>query len=346
MKRRRRNILIISSLKENTGNTVLCERIKLRLLDGDDNDEVNGGQPSSTTTSFTMFDVNKQGYDQFKSIVDQQQLQLNSNSTTQLGSLVIIAVHAYRAGLLLDTLYGSGGNDYNDIPYILVYGGTDLNEMHKKEEKMTVMERVVERATAIVCLTQEMMDKSYRLFDRFVGHEPLKAKTAVIFPSVETTHDISSPSDDDVLKSILQSDDLYPHPSLSLENNLPIFNSYKKDEINLYLLPSGIRTVKDPTYLLDSFIKWSNDKLKLKPIDQQYNILLIVGPKLDESFDTLLNQLQNQGNNNINNNNGNVKNSEGVSTCLLEAMDVGVPCVGRINDGNCAILEDEQLFIL
>jgi hypothetical protein len=145
---------------------------------------------------------------------------------------VCFGVHLFRGGRLLTSLSSS-------VRVFMVIGGTDVNENVGNVEKMTVMVEVAKKAEVVVCFTSELCRK----FEQFFGTQ---TKTVTIFPSVfvHEKEDISSSS------------------SLADESfmNLPFF-----------LLPIGIREVKQPQYLIEAMEQ------------RKKETLIICGPILSEN---------------------------------------------------------------
>lgn len=74
------------------------------------------------------------------------------------GAELVVALHAYRAGRLLlpwlaaSTQHEADGAEveHSSLPYVVVFGGTDVNEYVKDEQALRLMTRVVRAARALV----------------------------------------------------------------------------------------------------------------------------------------------------------------------------------------------------
>eukprot|EP01132_Coremiostelium_polycephalum_P001435 gene1435-1809_t len=296
---------IVSSLNGGTGNSILAYRLKEYL--------------ESSSLEIELIDSNNQN-----NISENQRL-LQSYD-------LLFCIHAYRAGLLVYNL---------NIPFILIFGGTDLNEAYKNEDKMKIMSIVVDKALKLVFLSKEMEEKALNLWsnDRIIHKSVIISPSISIPPQNENTNSI---------KQLLQSELLKPKLSSSHSNNFRV-----------YLMPSGIRKIKDPLFLLTEFSNWSIQQQKQQ---QQQSILIIVGPCLDEK---LCNELEDMV--------GNLKNvyyhpsipyrymlncirdcfalvnssiNEGLCTCIIEAMALDTPVIARNNGGNSRMLLNGDLGLL
>ncbi|KAL6074304.1 glycosyltransferase 1 domain containing 1 [Balamuthia mandrillaris] len=128
---------------------------------------------------------------------------------------------------------------------------------------------------------------------------------------------------------------------------------------SVFLLPSGLRAVKDPLFLLDAFCAWHDEE---KEVRGREVFLLIIGPVLDEQYgDAVLRKVESLR--------GiiyhpsiprrllhllvmksiavvNSSRSEGLSNVLVEAMLLGTPVVARRIQGNESVIEHETTGLL
>ncbi|XP_013381591.1 glycosyltransferase 1 domain-containing protein 1 [Lingula anatina] len=233
----------------------------------------------------------------------------------------ILAVHAYHSGIiLLDCT----------VPYILVFGGTDINEFSKDESKFQIMTRAVQHAKFAVAFNDSVVNKAKSLWP-----DVCPKKLIVIPQGVSTT-----PSSCFNVNQFLQ------------ENyNISCGDS----PLRLFTLIAGIRPVKDVTFLLKDFSAWHLD-------DHSDCFFLIIGPITDKSYHMQVESI-------IDSCKGvlqilalekpdchaiirdsfalvNSSLSEGMSAALLEAMVMGVPVVARNIPGNAAVIQHRKTGFL
>jgi hypothetical protein len=151
----------------------------------------------------------------------------------------IIGIHAFRAGKLL---LGSA------VPYCIILGGTDVNVMADDVEKCKVMQQAIENAAALVAFSREMVSKMRQRIS-YSGPTFIIPQTAHV-----------------PLPAACQS--LNPLVSLL---GLP-------ESTRLFLLPCGLRQVKDPCYLIGAFSEWHSKDASV--------MLCIVGPSLDAEYES------------------------------------------------------------
>ncbi|XP_030074919.1 glycosyltransferase 1 domain-containing protein 1 [Microcaecilia unicolor] len=231
---------------------------------------------------------------------------------------VALAIHLYKGGRLL---LGHG------IPFGAIFGGTDINEDIKHEEKLKVMGAVMEAARFLVAFTDKMKEMAEE-------HWPHARNKIHVQPQgIQTT-----PSATFNFKKFLQSSDI------------PL----NSGSVHLFLLICGLRRVKDPLFLVKAFSEWH------KKDPQVY--MIIVGPTIDPVFTEevhstvnrikgvrLIQEIPREDlyavvqyccaviNSSI---------SEGMSAALLEAMDLGVPVLARNIPGNAAVVKHEDTGML
>ncbi len=222
-----------------------------------------------------------------------------------------LGVHAYGAGRFLRHLA---------IPTVIVFGGTDLNELVSEQSKMNVMTQAVEKAYALVCFNEDFLGRAGNLWPH------LRPKLHCIPQSVEV-----SPSQ-------------FSKASIA---------TIPKDAI-IYLLPAGLREVKDPLFLGSIIAQWHMRDPRIH--------LLIVGAKRDPAYaksmltkaqefpgvlliDTLpqadLWALMCESQAVLN-----TSKSESSPNSLLEAMALGVPVLARDIPGNRAVIQHRKTGLL
>ncbi|XP_042343903.1 glycosyltransferase 1 domain-containing protein 1 [Plectropomus leopardus] len=230
-----------------------------------------------------------------------------------------LAIHLFRAGrLLLDI----------QVPFGVIFGGTDINEDVKVEQKRVVMEQVLLKARFAVAFTEKLKEEA-ELF--------LLSQSSKIYVQPQGIQT-------EVSKKFCWTEFLRSS-GVSAEH---------VDELRVFLLVCGLRRVKDPLYLVDIFSEWH--------CENPQNALVIIGPKIDPVFTVeveavvkrtagvFLAQERSQQelhaamkrcfavvNSSV---------SEGMSAAILEAMDLGVPVLARDIPGNAAVVQHEITGLL
>ncbi|XP_033126731.1 glycosyltransferase 1 domain-containing protein 1-like isoform X2 [Anneissia japonica] len=228
----------------------------------------------------------------------------------------ILAVHAYRSGALLQEC---------TLPFALVFGGTDLNEHFKIESKMRVMTSVVHKAKYMVTFSKPLYNQAKHLW-------PDVSSQLVLQPqAVKTSPDGSF--------------NFVQH----LQNSCNIHA-----EVVIFLLLAGLRPVKDVLYLTRAFSEWH--------LEENAVHLVIAGPELDGTYSDQVKQVVNSlpgvyllpemslahAHTAIKQSYAllNSSQSEGMSSTILEAMDLQVPVIARDIPGNKAIITHGETGLL
>ncbi|KAM6423544.1 glycosyltransferase 1 domain-containing protein 1 isoform 2-T3 [Liasis olivaceus] len=151
-----------------------------------------------------------------------------------------LGIHLFKAGRLLQG---------NTVPFGIIFGGTDINEDAKNDEKAQVMGKVLDEARFAVSFTEAM-----------------KEMAATYWPQIRN-------------KICVQAQGIVSLPNR--QHNWTEFlqrAGISQDDQNLYvfLLICGLRRVKDPLYLLDVFSEWHQEDSRVH--------LIIVGPAADPTF--------------------------------------------------------------
>ncbi|XP_077163723.1 glycosyltransferase 1 domain-containing protein 1 isoform X3 [Paroedura picta] len=145
-----------------------------------------------------------------------------------------LGIHVYKAGRLLQ---GSR------IPFGIIFGGTDINEDAKCEEKSRVMGAILEEARFAVSFTEAMKEAAATAWPH------IRSKIHVQSQGIVTAHNASFN-----WKEFLQSAGILQD----------------KHHLYLFLLICGLRRVKDPLYLVDAFSDWHRKESAVH--------LIIIGP--------------------------------------------------------------------
>ncbi|XP_061459496.1 glycosyltransferase 1 domain-containing protein 1 isoform X2 [Rhineura floridana] len=229
-----------------------------------------------------------------------------------------LGIHLYKAGRLLQ---GSR------IPFGIIFGGTDINEDAKCDEKAQVMERALEEARFAISFTEAMKETA----TTYWPHARSK-----IYVQAQGVMAIYNPSFN--LKSFLQNAEI-------LQGN---------SSLRLFLLICGLRRVKDPLYLVDAFAEWHREEPSIH--------LMIIGPAIDPLFAEevkekvkradgvhLLQEIPQEDLHAVMQKCFAVVNSsisEGMSAAILEAMDLNVPVLARNIPGNAAVITHKTTGLL
>jgi len=226
------------------------------------------------------------------------------NSFTNKIEDKLIGIHAYKFGKLV--------YDKN-IDYILIIGGTDVNEDVNDSNKKNIIIKSIENARYIIC------------FNNFLYN-----KVKFLCPKINNK-----------IKIIPQSVEELP---VNKEFNLMkiIKDKTGKEYNKIYAMVGNIRSVKDPFYLENIF----NSKLK----EKNYLLILLGNViedgliinetdnfiKLDPIDSIYLKSFYSQIDGLIN-----CSKSEGMSGSILEAMFYGCPVYARNIEGNIVLIKDQ-----
>ncbi|CAI9740461.1 Hypothetical predicted protein [Octopus vulgaris] len=235
----------------------------------------------------------------------------------------ILALHAYHSGKILT-------NSRLNIPYAVVLGGTDVNEYHRDTDKMKIMSSVLKHSKYIIGFSKQMVNTAARLWKN------IDAGIFISIPQAVETY----PSD-------------FSLPEyLKAHNHIPA--ELSAQDLDIFLLIGGIRSVKDPLYLTDIFSEWHRE--------HRTCFFVIIGPKIEDCYyEKFLKKIQTLPG--VVYINGlipsdthasieqscavvNSSLSEGMSTAILEAMQLGTPVIARNIPGNSAILQDGKSALL
>uniref|UniRef100_A0A3B4A3A3 Glycosyl transferase family 1 domain-containing protein n=1 Tax=Periophthalmus magnuspinnatus TaxID=409849 RepID=A0A3B4A3A3_9GOBI len=212
-----------------------------------------------------------------------------------------LAIHLFKAGRLLL------------VPFGVIFGGTDINEDVKVEQKRLIMEQVLQKARFAVAFTEKMRETSgLFLVGLFIG----------AFFTLSALYFFCS------------------HCNVSTAH---------VDELRVFLLVCGLRRVKDPLYLVRVFSEWHcQDPLnvliiigpKVRPgfcLCHRTAGVYMAQERSQRELHAAMKKCFAVVNSSI---------SEGMSAAILEAMHLGVPVVVRDIPGNTAIVEHEITGLL
>ncbi|XP_007900381.1 glycosyltransferase 1 domain-containing protein 1 isoform X1 [Callorhinchus milii] len=269
-------------------------------------------------------------------------------SSSQVSEL--ISKEKFEAGLVIHLYKGGRLLLESSVPFGAIFGGTDINEDIKDEKKSKVMRAVLQKARFLVAFTDQLK-KTAELHWQFASSKI----------HVQPQGVVTNPCEKFNWREFLQSSVFSRRKKISMqpcETDLVflINSGIRKENIDLYvfLLVCGLREVKDPLYLVDIFSEWH----KKEP----WVYLIIIGPKIDPMFAQLvedkikrscgvylLSELSQEELHAAMKDSFAVVNSsisEGMSSAILEAMDLKVPVLARNIPGNKELIRHEHTGLL
>ncbi|KAG8597464.1 hypothetical protein GDO81_002290 [Engystomops pustulosus] len=308
-------ILFLACLRANTGNSTTAQRIRSHL-------EAAGHECELRDASAVQSPV------EVANLISERKFDAG------------LAIHVFKAGrFLLD----------NGIPFGVIFGGTDINEDVKNEEKFWVMGTVLEEARFAVAFTCKMKDAAAKYWPQAIS------------------------------KIHIQPQGILTTPNVSFDIDTFLQNSGMMHiAAHIFLLICGLRRVKDPLYLVEAFAGlqqlidfiWSFLHIGLLDIAEATEwherdpsiCLVIIGPTVDPVFTSEVRSK-------LHNIDGvylveeipladvqalikrsfavvNSSLSEGMSAAILEAMDLEVPVLARDIPGNAAIMNHEDTGLI
>ncbi|XP_072271855.1 glycosyltransferase 1 domain-containing protein 1 [Pyxicephalus adspersus] len=229
-----------------------------------------------------------------------------------------LIIHLYKAGKFL---LG------NSIPYGAVFGGTDINEDVKNEEKSRVMGAVLEEARFAIAFTYKIKEIAEKHWPQAIYKIHIQPQGIMTMPNVSFNYE-----------AFLQNAGI----------------QQISENVHIFLLICGLRRVKDPLYLVDSFAEWHKREPNVH--------LAIIGPVVDPLFTNevkaklsnlegvhLIKEISQADMQAVIKRSFALVNSsvsEGMSAAILEAMDLEVPVLARDIPGNSAIVKHEDTGLL
>ncbi|XP_078083171.1 glycosyltransferase 1 domain-containing protein 1 [Mustelus asterias] len=246
-------------------------------------------------------------------------------SSSQVSDLIseekfeaVLIIHLYKGGkLLLDS----------GVPYGVIFGGTDINEDIKDEKKREVMGAVLQKSRFLVAFTDQLKKTAEQ-------HWPFASSKIHVQPQGVVTKPCAK------FKWI----EFLQNSGIQCKNIDPC----------IFLLVCGLRRVKDPLFLVDAFSAWHKKEPRV--------YLIIIGPEVDAAFTQqvaakvksahgvhLVSEKPQEELHAAMRDSFAVVNSsvsEGMSSTILEAMDLNVPVLARNIPGNRAIIKHEKTGLL
>ncbi|XP_052546784.1 glycosyltransferase 1 domain-containing protein 1 isoform X3 [Tympanuchus pallidicinctus] len=286
-------LLLLACLRTHTGNATTAARIQSHLHDAG---HICILKDASRCESLTEI-ANLTSPDQFDAA---------------------LAIHLYKGGRHLQ---GSR------IPFGIIFGGTDINEDIRSEEKRRVMGAVLGEARFAVAFTTKMKelaaaawpDASQKIYVQYQGIRTTPIET---FDWCRFLQNADIPAD--------------------------------TEDLHIFLLICGLRRVKDPLYLVDVFSDWHRKDPTVH--------LGIIGPAVDPLLTHEMKEkikrapgvhlLQEMPQDDLHAAMRrcfavvNSSISEGMSAAILEAMDLDIPVLARNIPGNAAIIKHKETGLL
>ncbi|XP_025092054.1 glycosyltransferase 1 domain-containing protein 1-like isoform X1 [Pomacea canaliculata] len=232
---------------------------------------------------------------------------------------LVLGIHAYHAGRFMKD---------SNVPYILILGGTDVNEFSKEEKYQKVMTAAIYKARYVVAFSESLQSRALSLWPQ------LSLGNLTVIRQAVTTN----PS------NFCLSAHLLEHHGI-----------VRADENHIFLFVGAIRPVKNPLFLMDEISKWHEENSRI--------FLVIIGHVADDSyfrndFEPALNRCKG-----VVHIPGlstacahasmqqvfalvNSSQSEGMSLAILEAMKMKLPVLARDIPGNSSIIQDGRNGLL
>ncbi|CAF2066233.1 unnamed protein product [Rotaria magnacalcarata] len=277
-----KRILLLASLRQGCGNAATASRIAYDI---------------QTSTKFTVDCVS----------VDTPDTESDSLATSIRRYSAVLALHAYRAGHILTSIYNDEETDLP--PLILIFAGTDLHSCEPKW--MSTLEYIIPRASGLVCFSYEWkkyVETEYKNY--------LTSKITVI------------------PQSVLLSPFIFEQLPITIDKKAIIWTG-------------EIRPVKDPIFAMEFLsclndnqyhlflVGYENDKALGEQLRSTYSHLNVtfIGGQSQSFVHTLMRTSFVYINTSIN---------EGMCLAMLEAMTLGIPVLARRNTGNTSIIKHRK----
>ncbi|XP_060586838.1 glycosyltransferase 1 domain-containing protein 1-like [Ruditapes philippinarum] len=257
----------------------------------------------------------------------------------ELGIDIILAVHVYKSGKILIDV---------KIPYILILGGTDVNELTSDHEKMDIMTKAVNNSRHIVAFGESLAVKFKSCWPNY---DPMNVSIipqgVEVFPnSFSITSYIKNHAKDIVTEQEGQPNCLY-----GCDTDL-LIRQLSKSECKIFTIVGGIRSVKNPLFLIKTFSDWRMKQGKVTCW------LLFVGAHQNDTFFEKFKEevrrcpgvvyipaLSTEDAHALIQDSFalvNCSDSEGMALAILEAMALKTLVIARNIPGNTAVVDDGQ----
>jgi glycosyltransferase involved in cell wall biosynthesis len=284
-----KRVLLLSPLSPGSGNAATASRLADGLR-----------QSSQITVNCVSVDTPLIDFDSLLSSIRQHD--------------AILALHAYRAGHLLTSIY----QNHSDLPpLIIIFAGTDLHSC--EPEWLPTIKQIVQIACGLVCFSLEWKE-----------HVEICYKDVLACP----------------ITVIPQSVLLLPPIAERLPLSKPLPSARKT-----IIWAGGLRAVKDPIFAIHVMSHLTDHEFQLIIVGGEANCSLLdaiqsscsqrnvtlIGSQPTDHVHTLMRTGFAYLNTSVN---------EGMCLAILEAMALGLPVVARRNTGNISIVRDGETGLL
>jgi glycosyltransferase involved in cell wall biosynthesis len=307
-------VLLVASLRDYTGNSITAHRLAQGI-----------GAARCTCADISSF----ADADALKGRVHDDAIDM------------VMGIHAYRSGRLM---VGLG------VPYVIVLGGTDMNENIKSPEKRAIMEQALHGAGAIIAFTPELLAT-------LVSTCPSVRHKAHLVPQAILTCVPPLPVRSDATPADAAADTAREEANTAKEEQAVLERLDVCAGELLLLLPAGLRPVKDVLFAAEAIAAWHGRGSGV--------MLRIVGPQLDAEYTKAVEQalralqparavawcgvlpqrelhLAMRAAQAV----LNTSHSEGMCNSILEAFAIGTPVLARRNLGNAALVAEGETGVL
>lgn len=252
----------------------------------------------------------------------------------------LFGIHALRSAPLL---LASGR------PFVLILGGTDVTGAVCDVDNL--MRRCIASAAFVVAFSDPMAALAKQRWPEELAGGDSGDRLCVIPPaSTVCRREACLAQQEGCQKASLNG--AWPSEELSRSIDGPVRR--------FFLLPSALRSVKDPLFIVDDFVAWANAERVAGAVDVP--LLIIAGPTRDNSFASdALARLKALASNDVRYVGVvpydvlcalehaseivavlNTSTAEGLANSLIEAATFGVPRIARNVVGNCDIIQHEH----
>lgn len=200
---------------------------------------------------------------------------------------LVVGVHAYRAGrLLLDC----------GVPFVIVLGGTDMNEHIRDPEKSRVIKAAVAQAAATVAFSEKLYHAvttavPAAVWKTFIIPQAVTSPLLLIEPPLEEGEEAGAGTETEKLPGVAIGDEerravramlQLPGGASGDRESMPTSGGADDNGPIVLLLPAGLRPVKAVLWAAAGVAKWAAEDAKAgRP---RRVLLRIVGPKLDDEY--------------------------------------------------------------
>jgi predicted glycoside hydrolase/deacetylase ChbG (UPF0249 family) len=334
-KNNKKKIIILGELTYGTGNSITANRISKLISEDYETYLINVNPINSAIKNNSLL----KSY-----LINQFILEYNN-----INPDLILGINLYRAGLLLNELNRMKINQINSnnlisklqiAPHILLIAGTDVNVFLEKEFESNIISEICKSSFSICSLNETMLNKvKLKLNNKNTNFKCI-------------SQSISMPEEIFSISKLKCREELYKLLNLRIKSEI-LDDNNSEDEFKIVIIPSGIRNVKDPLFLINSI----REIIK----NNHNHYFLLIGAILDKNlYEKICFQIGEEylnkrffvhdqvpyidflkllkGSDIVINS----SISEGQSNCIMEGMLLRVPVMARNNEGNKDLLENNK----